>query len=117
MAAQGFASSYEQLTKLKIPVLLYIKHRKDDHFSVLRGISENIVWLADPSLGNITYSKEQFLSMWQTRKEENNSNLKGKFLVILPSIDNIHSSQDFFSREPKRQSMEAIKQLRFKYLP
>ena len=32
-------------------MVVYIKVRKDDHFSVLRGISGNMVWLADPSLG------------------------------------------------------------------
>ena len=58
--AQGFAASYEQLMRLKAPVVVYLKHRKDDHFSVLRGIDENTVWLADPSLGNRTYSKAQF---------------------------------------------------------
>ena len=44
----------------KMPVV-YLKHRKDDHFSVLRGIDGNTVWLADPSLGNRSYSREQFL--------------------------------------------------------
>jgi peptidase C39, bacteriocin processing len=44
-----------------MPVVVYIKVRKDDHFSVLRGISGNTVWLADPSLGNRTYSRAQFL--------------------------------------------------------
>ena len=36
--AQGFAASYAQLARLKMPVVVYLKHRKDDHFSVLRGI-------------------------------------------------------------------------------
>lgn len=53
--AQGFAASYEQLMRLKAPVVVYLKHRKDDHFSVLRGIDESTVLLADPSLGNRTY--------------------------------------------------------------
>lgn len=44
-----------------MPVVVYIKVRKDDHFNVLRGISGNTVWLADPSLGNRTYSRAQFL--------------------------------------------------------
>ena len=34
----GYAASFDQLTKLRIPVIVYTKHRKDDHFSVLRGI-------------------------------------------------------------------------------
>lgn len=41
--AQGFAASYEQLARLKMPVIVYVKHRKDDHFSVLRGIDGNTV--------------------------------------------------------------------------
>lgn len=41
--AVGYAASYEQLTKLKAPVVVYLKHRKDDHFSVLRGIDADTV--------------------------------------------------------------------------
>ncbi len=69
----SFATNYEQLTKLKIPVIVYLEHRKGGHFSVLRGISASTVWLADPSLGNRTYSRSQFLAMWDTRtgKPEN----------------------------------------------
>lgn len=37
--AQGFAASWEHLTRLKMPVIVYVKHRKNDHFSVLRGIN------------------------------------------------------------------------------
>ena len=47
--AQGFAASWDQLTRLKMPVIVYVKHRKNDHFSVLRGINQDTVWLADPS--------------------------------------------------------------------
>lgn len=65
--SQGFAASWEQLQQLRIPVLVYVKHRKSDHFSVLRGINQHTVWLADPSQGNRTYSKHQFLAMWETR--------------------------------------------------
>ena len=55
--AQGFAASYEQLMRLKAPVVVYLKYRNDDHFSVLRGIDAHTVWLADPSLGNRTFSR------------------------------------------------------------
>ena len=59
--AQGFAASWEQHARLKMPVILYVKNRKQDHFTVLRGISGNTFWLADPSLGNRTFSRAQFL--------------------------------------------------------
>ncbi len=83
--AQGFAASYAQLARLRMPVVVYLKHRKDDHFSVLRGIDGNTVWLADPSLGNRSYSREQFLQMWETRGDDGeHAGLRGKFLAVLP---------------------------------
>lgn len=125
--AQGFAASWEQLTRLKIPVVVYVKHRKDDHFSVLRGIDANTVWLADPSLGNRTYSREQFLEMWQTREDKKAPALAGKFLAVLPiknsdvsdsdngllndSGEPIRLATDYFSKSPRRQSAIAVEQL------
>lgn len=115
--AQGFAASYEQLMRLKAPVVVYLKHRKDDHFSVLRGIDENTVWLADPSLGNRTYSKAQFLEMWQTRSDKDNAELSGKFLAVLPNKEGITIGNDFFTKTPHRQSAPATQQLRFRSIP
>jgi len=106
--AQDFAASWEQLVKLRIPVVVYLKHRKDDHFSVLRGIDANTVWLADPSLGNRTYSKAQFLAMWQTREDDvERSDLRGKFLAILPDTADTQVAADFFNKHPRRQSSAA----------
>lgn len=110
--AAGYAATYEQLTKLKMPVMVYLKHRKDDHFSILRGINENTVWLADPSLGNRTYSREQFLEMWETRKEnQEHADLKGKFLAILPIKSDISALDNFFTKAPTRQTAQAVEQL------
>lgn len=112
--AQGFAASFEQLSKLKIPVVVYLKHRKNDHFSVIRGIDKQNVWLADPSLGNITLSKQQFLEMYDTRAElEDGKRLKGKFLAILP-LQPQTANQSFFSNVPKRQTTQAKQQLIFR---
>lgn len=110
--AQGFASSWEQLVHLNMPVVVYLKHRKDDHFSVLRGINHQTAWLADPSFGNRTYSKHQFLDMWQTHsQEEGGSNLWGKFLAILPASEQVGDSDGFFTKAPPRQSAQAIEQI------
>jgi len=50
-----------------MPVVVYLRHCKNDHFSVLREIDEHTACLAESSLGSRTYSKMQFLAMWQTR--------------------------------------------------
>jgi predicted double-glycine peptidase len=115
--AQGFAASWEQLARLKRPVIVYVKHRKDDHFSVLRGIDGDTVWLADPSLGNRTYSRAQFLSMWQTRQDKDDAALAGMFLAVLPGNPDIVSLGDFFTQAPRRQSANAVTQLMFRAPP
>ena len=115
--AQGFAASWEQLAMLKMPVVVYIKVRKDDHFSVLRGINGDTVWLADPSLGNRTYSRAQFLDMWQTRDGKDRSELAGKFLAILPATDDTEKQASYFSKAPHRQSRGAVQQLNFRFMP
>lgn len=117
--AQGYAATFAQLGKLKMPVIVYLKHRKDDHFSVLRGIGVDTVWLADPSLGNRTYSQAQFLEMWQTRAaNQEPAHLKGKFLVVLP-LQNKRAinSDDFFTSMPQRQTRSAIELLTSRFLP
>lgn len=116
--AQGYAATYEQLTKLKAPVVVYLTHREDDHFSVVRGIDKNTVWLADPSLGKRTYSPEQFLEMWETRKgEKANADLKGKFLAVLPAKADIAAQGNFFTRTPARQTAQDVEQLAIRHVP
>lgn len=99
-----------------MPVVVYIKVRKDDHFSVLRGISGNTVWLADPSLGNRTYSRAQFLDMWQTRDGKDQPELAGKFLAVLPASVDVSRAETYFSKAPWRQSVGAVQQLRWRRL-
>lgn len=115
--AQGFAASWDQLTRLKMPVVVYVKYRKDDHFSVLRGISGNTVWLADPSLGNRTFSRQQFLEMWQTRQDKDAPALAGKFLAVLPASKDISAMASYFLKTPDRQSTHAVEQLAFQNRP
>lgn len=111
--AEGFATSYEQLAKLRIPVLVYLKYRRDDHFSVLRGIDHETVWLADSSLGNRTFSKHQFMEMWDTR----NSELSGKFLAILPTEAEVKVESEFFMRQPTRFTAGAVQLQAFRTKP
>jgi predicted double-glycine peptidase len=105
---QGYAAGYEQLKQLKIPVVVYIKLRGEDHFSVLRGINDDTVWLADSSYGNVKLSKTQFLNVWQTRQNENDD-LKGKFLAVLPTKMDIKVKDSFFTKSPAKQTDLAIR--------
>jgi uncharacterized protein len=98
--AHGLASSWDQLTKLNVPVIVHIKQHKRDHFVVLRGISQYAVWLADPSRGNRTLSRSRFLDLWRTRSESNVGGLDGRLLVIQPVDPVMHRTAHFFRKWP-----------------
>lgn len=103
--SKGYAVSFDTLQKLKIPVIAYIKHRKNDHFTVISGINENFVKIADPSLGSRILSTEQFKEMWETRSDDN---LKGKILVIFPTVDS-PTNTSFFTKYIKQPTAQSIK--------
>lgn len=46
---RGMMMDYDTLTKIKIPVIVYINHKLSDHLSVVRAIDEHNVYLSDSS--------------------------------------------------------------------
>ena len=102
--AQGYALSYEQLALLRAPVIVYLRYRRNDHFSVLRGIDGDTMLLADPSLGHVSMSRQQFMAAWQTRDGE----LSGKILAIVPQTEAAVGHSAFFTRYPLRQTAHSM---------
>lgn len=100
---------YAQLAQLKIPVIVYLKYRKNDHFAVLRGINGDTVLLADPSLGHVSMSKAQFLDAWKTRDGE----MEGKILAIVSQDVTPSKKVDWFDKNPVRQTRFAVQQVEF----
>ncbi|MDO5090096.1 MAG: C39 family peptidase [Cardiobacteriaceae bacterium] len=107
--AEGYALSFAQLTQLQVPVIVYLRYRKNDHFSVLRGIDGDTVLLADPSLGHVSMSRTQFLDAWHTR----DAALQGKILAIVPEDTAITHNGSFFTRSPERQTRQSMVFARF----
>ena len=62
--AEGFRLEPQFLSGLSGPVIVYIQPRGYRHFAVLRGIKDDRVFLADPSLGNIRMPMYRFLESW-----------------------------------------------------
>ena len=79
---KGVKISFADLKKIQIPAIAYLRHLSQNHFSVIRGISNaEIVWLGDPSWGNRKFSEKRFRSMWETLED---GTLRGKILLIFP---------------------------------
>jgi len=79
--AIGLALDMESLKKLKIPVILYVKIRNSEHFSVLKGMDEKYAYLADPSFGNTKVKLSKFKEMFYQREDLKHP---GKVLAIFP---------------------------------
>jgi predicted double-glycine peptidase len=60
--AQGLAVSFEQLSQLQVPVIVYLQLAGKTHFTVILRTSKDFVLLGDPSWGNRLLTKTRFLT-------------------------------------------------------
>lgn len=88
----GIATDYENLKKLTIPAIVHLNYKRNDHFSVVRAIDDNFVYLSDSSFGNRKLSKKQFIELWQVH---HNDNYKGRVLLIIPKNKQLPTNVDF----------------------
>ncbi len=62
--AQGFRLAPEFLSRLRGPVIVFIRPRGYEHFAVLKGVRGDYVYLADPSRGNLRLAIYRFMETW-----------------------------------------------------
>jgi predicted double-glycine peptidase len=93
--AIGLALNIDSLKNLKIPVIIYVKIRRDTHFTVFRGVDRKFVYLADPSLGNIKVRLSKFKEMFYGVDE---LKYRGKILAILPKNRDIKTNREFLKK-------------------
>ncbi len=60
----GFKAEASDLISLDHPAIAPIEYAGFKHFVVLRTVYENRVYVADPALGNISFTLERFLEIW-----------------------------------------------------
>ncbi len=90
----GLALDIEGLKSLQVPVILFVKVRKNEHFTVFKGIDERYVYLADPSYGNTKVRVSKFKEMFYQRDD---LKYPGKLLAILPTKKGIFFKKEFMS--------------------
>lgn len=96
--AVGLAVDFDTLSKVKIPVIIFVSVRGIDHFSVYKGMDEEYIYLADPSFGNIKIKIHQFKKMFFQREDPK---YPGKILAILPQKQNVAISKNFMNISKK----------------
>jgi uncharacterized protein len=62
---KGFRLGQEVLEQLAIPAITLITTRGYNHFVVIKGARDGMVYLADPALGQRQVPKEEFVSEWE----------------------------------------------------
>ena len=95
----GLKLSFNTLKQLKIPVIAHLSYRGQDHFTVIRGISNNgNITVADPAWGNKRFRPAQFKKFWELI--ETDGEMFGNIILILPTD---HSSaminRNFFTKD------------------
>jgi len=64
-ATKGFKISPDVLERLAIPAITLISTRGYNHFVVLKGARQGMVYLADPALGQRQLPENEFLAEWE----------------------------------------------------
>jgi len=60
----GYRAEVKDLLTLTEPAIVPIDYAGAKHFVVLRGIRGGVVFIADPSAGNLAFSLEEFARLW-----------------------------------------------------
>lgn len=60
----GFRADFQDLVTLEHPAIVPIEYAGFKHFVVLRKVQEGRVYVADPALGNISFTQTRFQDVW-----------------------------------------------------
>ena len=61
----GFRAELEDLAELDHPAIVPIQYGGFKHFVVLRAYDEGRIYVADPALGNLSFTETKFEEIWQ----------------------------------------------------
>lgn len=92
--AVGLAVNFEDLSKLKIPAIIFVSVRGVDHFTVYKNMDKEYVYLSDPSFGNIKIRIDRFKEMFFQRKD---AQYPGKILAILSKNKKLDVNHSFMN--------------------
>ena len=103
--ALGLALDIKALKKLKIPVILYVKVRNNEHFTVFKGMDSQYAYLADPSFGNTKIKLSKFKEMFYQREDLRHP---GKVLAIFPPKGGAKQDKSFMKLPTNSQFIEDV---------
>ncbi|MDD5585375.1 MAG: C39 family peptidase, partial [Alphaproteobacteria bacterium] len=62
--AEGYRIDYDAIKKSQVPFIALINNEGYNHFVVVKSLGGGLVLVGDPNKGNVIYSREEFLRLW-----------------------------------------------------
>lgn len=112
--AIGLAISMQELQKVKAPLILHVKIRDNEHFTVFKGIDSEYVYLADPSFGNTKIKRSKFQEIFYQRED---LKYPGRALIILPPKHHTKKIESFMKKPKKSPLIEQSIKMQSMRLP
>lgn len=77
--ANGFRGTLEELKKSEHPAIVAIHYMNFKHFVIVKKYQNGRFFVADPALGNITFTEAKFDEIWEKKDG------KGNLFIVFPS--------------------------------
>jgi len=77
--ANGFKGSIEELKKAEHPAIVAIHYMNFKHFVIVKKYQDGRFFVADPALGNISFTEAKFNEIWEQKDG------KGNLFIVFPS--------------------------------
>jgi predicted double-glycine peptidase len=97
-STKGLKTNYESLQNIKIPVVAYLEGHGFNHFVVIRQVTDEWIYVADPTWGNRRYLRGRFKELWAIDRGADGTRL-GRILAILPGEkkEEVQTDSGFFN--------------------
>lgn len=105
--SSGFRATFSDLENFEHPVIVPIEYAGFKHFVVVRDVYDEHVFVADPAIGNISFTRVRFEDVW-----ENNV-----LFVIYPGSNEVDNALALKDRDLRNIDDRTVSMLAFKTFP
>lgn len=92
----GIKINFQKLEEVPLPCIL---HWNNNHYIVLYKIKRNTIYISDPAIGLINYTKEEFLKFWIGNNAD--ANTEEGIALLLEVSPNFHLPNNLISEDYK----------------
>jgi predicted double-glycine peptidase len=80
----GFRAKMSDVAELEHPAIVPITYGGFKHFVVVREYRNGYVYVADPALGNLSFTSQKFQEVWAGKDDNGDLNESGVLFIVFP---------------------------------